>query len=39
MPVADLGIDVDCELANQYQDTKDIVTDKDGNLKGVSWQG
>ena len=39
MPVADLGIDVDKELANQYQYTKDIVTDEDGNLKGVSWQG
>ncbi len=39
MPVADLGIDVDKELANQYQYTKDVVTDKDGNLKGVSWQG
>ncbi|SEP76870.1 ABC-type glycerol-3-phosphate transport system, substrate-binding protein [Lachnospiraceae bacterium NE2001] len=39
MPVADLGIDVDSELANQYQYTKDIVTDADGNLKGVSWQG
>ena len=39
MPVADLGIDVDSELADQYQYTKDIVTDADGNLKGVSWQG
>jgi hypothetical protein len=39
MPVADLGIDVDAELANQYQYTKDIVTDSEGNLKGVSWQG
>jgi hypothetical protein len=39
MPIADLGIDVDGELANQYQYTKDIVTDADGNLKGVSWQG
>ncbi|MBR2256853.1 MAG: carbohydrate ABC transporter substrate-binding protein [Blautia sp.] len=38
MPVADLGITED-ELANQYQYTKDIVTDADGNLKGVSWQG
>ncbi len=38
MPVADLGI-TDDELANQYQYTKDIVTDSNGNLKGVSWQG
>ena len=39
MPIADLGIDVDAELADQYQYTKDIVTDENGNLKGVSWQG
>ena len=39
MPYEDLGIDVDAELANQYQYTKDIVTDSEGNLKGVSWQG
>jgi len=39
MSVADLGIDVGTELANQYKYTKDIVTDSDGNLKGVSWQG
>jgi hypothetical protein len=38
MPVADLGI-TDDELANQYQYTKDIVTDSNGVLKGVSWQG
>ncbi len=38
MPVSDLGID-ESELADQYQYTKDIVTDADGNLKGVSWQG
>ena len=38
MPIADLGI-TDDELANQYQYTKDIVTDSNGNLKGVSWQG
>jgi len=36
--VKDLGI-TDAELANQYQYTKDIVTDSDGVLKGVSWQG
>lgn len=38
MSVADLGIK-DSELANQYQYTKDIMTDSDGNLKGLSWQG
>lgn len=26
------------DLANQYQYTKDIVTDSKGKLKGVSWQ-
>lgn len=36
--VKDLGI-TDADLANQYQYTKDIVTDSNGNLKGVSWQG
>ncbi len=38
MPVADLGI-TDADLADQYQYTKDIVTDSNGVLKGVSWQG
>ena len=38
MPVADLGITED-ELANQYGYTKDVVTDGNGALKGVSWQG
>lgn len=38
MPVADLGI-TDADLANQYQYTKDIVTDSNGQIKGVSWQG
>ena len=38
MPVADLGI-TDADLSKQYQYTKDIVTDSNGNLKGVSWQG
>ena len=38
MSVSDLGI-TDAELANQYQYTKDIVTDSNGVLKGVSWQG
>ncbi len=38
MPIADLGI-TDADLANQYQYTKDIVTDSNGVLKGLSWQG
>lgn len=38
MPIADLGI-TDADLKNQYQYTKDIVTDSNGVLKGVSWQG
>lgn len=38
MAVADLGITEE-DLANQYQYTKDIVTDSNGVLKGVSWQG
>lgn len=38
MAVSDLGI-TDADLANQYQYTKDVVTDSNGNLKGVSWQG
>ena len=38
MPVKDLGI-TDAELANQYKYTQDVVTDGNGNLKGVSWQG
>ena len=38
MAVKDLGI-TDFELSKQYQYTKDIVTDSNGVLKGVSWQG
>lgn len=38
MSVADLGI-TDAELAEQYQYTKDVMTDANGVLKGVSWQG
>jgi len=37
LPVADLGIK-DADLADQYQYTKDIVTDSEGVLKGLSWQ-
>jgi len=36
--IADLGI-TDDELANQFQYTKDVVTDAEGNLRGLSWQG
>lgn len=36
--VADFGI-TDADTAEQYQYTKDIVTDSNGVLKGVSWQG
>lgn len=38
VPVSSLGI-TDADLANQYQYTKDVVTDSNGNIKGVSWQG
>ncbi len=37
MKLSDLGI-TDDDLADQFQYTKDIVTDKDGNIKGSSWQ-
>ena len=38
MAVTDLGI-TDADLSKQYQYTKDVVTDSNGVLKGVSWQG
>lgn len=38
MSVADLGI-TDADTAEQYQYTKDVVTDSNGVLKGLSWQG
>lgn len=38
LSVADLGI-TDEEIADQYQYTKDVMTDSEGNLKGLSWQG
>ncbi len=37
MSVSDLGLTED-ELSEQYQYTKDVMTDSDGVLKGVSWQ-
>ena len=36
--IADLGV-TDADLADQFQYTKDVVTDFYGDLKGVSWQG
>ena len=36
-PVSELGI-TDDDLKDQYQYTKDIVTDSNGVLEGVSWQ-
>lgn len=37
LDVKALGL-TDADLANQYGYTKDIMTDKNGTLKGVSWQ-
>lgn len=37
-PVEALGITKD-QIANQYKYTQDIVTDSNGVLKGLSWQG
>ncbi len=37
VPLEDLGI-TDEDLAQQYQYTKDVVTDADGKLRGASWQ-
>lgn len=38
MAVSDLGI-TDEDLSKQFQYTKDVVTDSNGVLKGLSWQG
>ncbi len=38
MSVSDLGI-TDADIADQYQYTKDVMTDSNGVLKGLSWQG
>ena len=38
VPVADLGI-TDADIANQYKYTQDVMTDSNGALKGLSWQG
>lgn len=37
MPIEQLGI-TEADLSNQYKYTKDVVTDSNGVLKGVSWQ-
>lgn len=37
MPIKDLGI-TDDDLKDQYQYTKDIVKDSNGDLKGLTWQ-
>ena len=38
LKVSDLGIK-DKDLADQFKYTQDIVTDSNGDLKGISWQG
>ena len=38
LPIADLGIK-EADIADQYKYTQDIVTDGNGVLKGLSWQG
>lgn len=38
LAVEDLGIK-SSDIADQYKYTQDIVTDSDGVLKGLSWQG
>ncbi len=37
MPLSELGI-TDADLEQQYQYTKDVVTDANGELRGASWQ-
>ena len=36
--VSELGID-NIDIADQYKYTQDIMTDSDGKLKGLTWQG
>lgn len=38
VPVTELGITA-ADIADQYKYTQDIVTDSEGVLKGLSWQG
>ncbi|MCR4732222.1 MAG: ABC transporter substrate-binding protein [Lachnospiraceae bacterium] len=37
VPLKDLGI-TDDDLSDQYQYTKDVVTDANGEIRGTSWQ-
>ena len=37
VPVSDCGV-TEADVAEQYQYTKDVVTDANGSLKGISWQ-
>ncbi len=38
MSMADIGI-TDADLADQFQYTKDVVSDANGVQRGISWQG
>lgn len=38
VPVTELGITAS-DIADQYKYTQDVVTDSEGNIKGLSWQG
>ncbi|MCR4686255.1 MAG: ABC transporter substrate-binding protein [Lachnospiraceae bacterium] len=38
LALSEIGI-TDADVAGQFQYTKDVVTDSNGNLKGSSWQG
>ena len=39
MPLTDLGIDPDKDLADQYEYTKVVASDADGVQRGSTWQG
>lgn len=39
VPLTELGIDPDKDLADQYQYTKDAACDADGVQRATSWQG
>lgn len=38
LKLSDIGIDADKDLPEQYDYTKKIVSDSEGNVKGSSWQ-
>lgn len=38
MPLTDLGIDPDTELADQYEFTKTTASDQNGVQRGSTWQ-